>query len=67
MLFVDMEGKEINIGDILEPVNGLKVEVVSRGFSENAGQEVLYGQQIENMDAFCILTLKNLKAQFRRV
>lgn len=67
MLFVDMEGNEITIGDILEPVNGLKVEVVSRGFSNNAGEEVLYGQQIENLDAFCILTSENLKAQFRRV
>ena len=66
-MFKDMEGNEIKIGDVLEPVEGRRVRVISEGYSDGVGETVLYGQQLEDMDAFSILTAENLARQFRKV
>ena len=66
-MFKDINGQEVKIGDILEPVEGLKVRVVSEGYSASVGENVLYGQQVENNDAFAILTASNIAAQFKKV
>jgi hypothetical protein len=65
-MFIDMAGNEIRIGDVVSPTEGRSVRIVSEGFSAQAGEEVLYGQQLEDMDAFSILTAENLAKQFRK-
>lgn len=64
-MFKDMNGNEIKIGDILEPVQGLRVRIISEGYSESVEENVMYGQQVDNMDAFSILTQDNLAKQFK--
>ena len=64
--FKDMDGKTISIGDYLMPVEGRKVKVISRGEIDEYSEEVLFGQQIDDMAAFSILTAENLAFQFRK-
>ena len=66
-MYKDMDGNTIKIGDILEPAEGRRVRVISEGYSDGVGEKVLYGQQLEDMDAFSILTADNLARQFRKV
>ena len=65
--FKDMDGKTISIGDYLMPVEGRKVKVISRGEIEEYSEEVLFGQQVDDMAAFAILTAENLALQFKKV
>lgn len=67
MKFYDMNGVELKVGDYIEPVEGRKLHIVSQGELAEYGSEVMFGQQVEDMAAFSILTAENLALQFRKV
>lgn len=65
--FKDMDGNIVNVGDYLIPIEGRKVKVISRGEIAEYSEEVLFGQQVDDMAAFAILTAENLALQFKKV
>lgn len=67
MKFYDMNGIEINVGDCVEPIEGPIHRIVSIGKIDEFPNDVMFGQQLENMAAFAILTAENLKAQFKKI
>lgn len=66
MKFYDMDGAEIKIGDYVKPVEGREVKIISCGQIPDYTEDVLIGQQTENLFAFSILTAENLAAQFKK-
>ena len=67
MKFYDMNNIEVNVGDYVEPIEGRKLLVISRGDIAEYPEEVLIGQQVDDLAAFSILTAENLALQFRKV
>ena len=67
MKFFDMDGIEVGIGDYVQPIEGRKLVVISRGDIAEYPEEVLIGQQVDDIAAFSILTAENLALQFRKV
>lgn len=67
MKFYDMDGKEIKVGDYVEPVEGERLYIFSKGMHREYGEEVMFGQQTENLTFFSALTAENLALQFRKV
>ena len=67
MKFYDMDGKEIKVGDYVEPVEGERLYIFSKGMHREYGEEVMFGQQTENLTFFFSLTAENLALQFRKV
>ena len=66
MKFYDMNNIEVNVGDYVEPIEGRKLLVISRGDIAEYPEEVLIGQQVDDLAAFSILTAENLAFQFRK-
>lgn len=66
MTFYDMDGKELNVGDYVQPVEGRLLYIISRGEIAEYPEEVMFGQQVEDLAAFSILTAENLALQFRK-
>lgn len=66
MKFYDMDGNELNIGDHILPIEGPEHRIISIGNVEGFEDEVMIGQQLENLAVFAILTADNLAAQFRK-
>ena len=64
MKFYDMNNIEVNVGDYVEPIEGRKLLVISRGDIAEYPEEVLIGQQVDDLAAFSILTAENLAFQF---
>lgn len=67
MKFFDMDGIEVGMGDYVQPIEGRKLVVISRGDIAEYPEEVLIGQQVDDIAAFSILTAENLALQFRKV
>ena len=67
MKFYDMDGKEIKVGDYVEPVEGERLYIFSKGMHREYGEEVMFGQQTENLTFFSALTAENLALQFKKV
>lgn len=67
MKFYDMDGKEIKVGNYVEPVEGERLYIFSKGMHREYGEEVMFGQQTENLTFFSALTAENLALQFRKV
>ena len=67
MKFFDMDGIEVGIGDYVQPIEGRKLVVISRGDIAEYPEEVLIGQQVDDIAAFSILTAENLALQFKKV
>lgn len=67
MKFYDMDGIEVDMGDYVQPIEGRKLLVISRGDIAEYPEEVLIGQQVDDLAAFSILTAENLALQFRKV
>ena len=67
MKFFDMDGIEVGVGDYVQPIEGRKLVVISRGDIAEYPEEVLIGQQVDDIAAFSILTAENLALQFRKV
>lgn len=67
MNFYDMNGVEINVGDYVEPIEGRKLLIISRGKTDEYAEDVMIGQQVEDLFAFSLLTAENLAYQFVKV
>lgn len=67
MKFYDMNNIEVNVGDYVQPIEGRKLLVISRGDIAEYPEEVLIGQQVDDLAAFSILTAENLALQFEKV
>lgn len=67
MKFFDMDGIEVGMGDYVQPIEGRKLLVISKGDIAEYPEEVLIGQQVDDLAAFSILTAENLALQFRKV
>ncbi|MCD7927365.1 MAG: hypothetical protein LUF80_00645 [Oscillospiraceae bacterium] len=67
MTFYDKNGTEIEIGDHIVPDDGMELLIVSSGKIADYAEEVMFGQQLENLCAFSVLTQKNLSAQWTKV
>ena len=67
LVFYDMDGNVIDVGDYCVPVEGRKVKIIERTTEPEYGGEVLIGRQIKYPDMYSILTKDNLAAQFRKV
>lgn len=66
MKFYDMDGKELNVGDCVKPIEGRELLIISKGNIDEYPDEVLIGQQIEDIAAFSILTAENLTTRFKK-
>ncbi len=66
-MFYDKNGTALYVGDHIVPDEGRELLLVSDGYVEELGQEVLFGQQVEDPAAFSILTGKNLSGQWTKV
>ena len=66
-MFYDKNGTELAVGDTVAPDEGRKLKIVSQGYYEEMGQEVMFGQQLADLAAFSILTQKNLSLQWTKV
>lgn len=67
MKFYDMDGTEIKVGDYVEPIEGQRLYIFSKAMHPEYGEEVMFGQQTENVTCFSALTAENLALQFRKV
>ena len=67
MKFYDMNGKELNVGDYCEPIEGQRVYLIREEFHKEYGEYVLIGQQIKHPELFSPLTAENLSFQFRKI
>lgn len=67
LVFYDMDGNVINVGDYCAPIEGRKVKITERAIEPEFGGEVLIGQQVEHPDMLTILTRENLALQFKKV
>lgn len=67
MKFFDMDGIEVGMGDYVQPIEGRKLLVISKGDIAEYPEEVLIGQQVDDIAAFSILTTENLALQFKKV
>lgn len=60
MEFKDRNGTVLMVGDHIIPEAGRELIIVSRGSIEEYEEEVMFGQQVEDMAAFSILTKEDL-------
>lgn len=60
MEFKDRNGIVLKIGDHIMPEEGRELMIISQGKIEEYEEEVMFGQQVEDMAAFSILTKENL-------
>ena len=67
LVFYDMDGKVVNVGDYCAPIEGRTVKIIERSTEPEYSEEVLIGQQVLDPDMLTILTRENLAFQFRRV
>lgn len=67
MKFYDMDGNELNIGDYVRPIEGQMLRIFSRGEIAEYPEEVMFGQQVNDLAAFSLLTADNLALQFKKV
>ena len=67
MKFYDMDGIEVGMGDYVQPIEGRKLLVISKGDIAEYPEEVLIGQQVDDIAAISILTAENLALQFKKV
>lgn len=67
MAFYDKNGTELAIGDHIIPDAGLELQLVSSGYLEEFGEDVMFGQQVENLAVFSILTPENLAKQWTKL
>ena len=67
MKFYDKNGNEIKVGNKIRPDEGRILLIVSQFYIEDFGEEVLFGQQIEDPLAFSYLTQDNLSRQWSLV
>lgn len=67
--FVDVNGKEIKIGDKVFPANGegCLLLIISRAYVSDFETECLFGQQVEDPLAFSPLTPENLSKNWIKV
>ena len=65
-MFVDKKGHELNIGDHIVPDEGRELAIVSIGRVDEYENEVMFGQQVEDMSCFSILTAENLASQWTK-
>ena len=65
-MFVDKKGNELNIGDHIVPDEGRELAIVSVGRVDEYENEVMFGQQVEDMSCFSILTAENLASQWTK-
>jgi hypothetical protein len=66
--FLDMEGKEILIGDHIYPPEGgreLRVALFQSDFYEFG--DVLVCQQVEDLDAFSPLTVEDCRLKWKKI
>ena len=64
-MFLDKNGKEIKIGDIIKPYGeGRELLIVSQFYVEDLGEKCLFGQQLEDPLAFSPLTKEDLTTQW---
>lgn len=66
MIFYDMDGNELNVGDCVKPVEGRELLIISKGDIAEYPEEVLIGQQVQDIATISILTAENLALQFRK-
>ncbi len=62
----DKNGTELKIGDHIVPDEGRELVLVSQGKIEDFDDEVMFGQQVEDLRAFSILTQENLSLQWTK-
>ncbi len=67
MAFYDKNGTELAVGDHIIPDAGLELQLVSSGYLAEAGETVLFGQQVENLACFSWLTQDNLSRQWTKL
>lgn len=67
MKFYDMDGKEIKVGDYVEPIKGQQVHIIAEEYNEEYEEYVLIGQQVKHPELSSPLTVENLALQFRKV
>lgn len=66
MQFYDKNGKELKVGNHIVPDKGRELAIVSTGRVDEYEDEVMFGQQVEDMSCFSILTAENLAAQWTK-
>lgn len=66
-MFLDKNGTELKIGDLIIPDEGLELMIVSSGKIDEYDDEVMFGQQVKNMACFSILTKENLALQWSKI
>ncbi|MCD8382918.1 MAG: hypothetical protein LUC30_08405 [Clostridiales bacterium] len=67
MAFYDKNGAALYVGDNIVPDEGLELTIVASNYLEEWGEDVLFGQQVENPAAFSILNQENLSLQWTKV
>lgn len=65
-MFADKKGNELSIGDHIVPDEGRELAIVSVGRVDEYENEVMFGQQVEDMSCFSILTAENLASQWTK-
>lgn len=66
MTFYDKNGTALRIGDQITPDEGRVLTLVSSGYLAELGQDCLFGQQVDDLAAFSILTQENLSLQWTK-
>jgi hypothetical protein len=66
MAFYDKNGTQLSIGDTIIPDEGRALRLVSEGYLDELGQDCLFGQQVDDLMAFSVLTQENLSLQWTK-
>lgn len=66
-MFLDKNGTELVIGNHIIPDEGVELVIVSSGKIDDFDEEVMFGQQVQNMACFSILTKENLASQWSKI